>query len=115
MRWPRTQGFPNRTSGSIVIRSSSELWTAGIFLGPGSYCIGLMPTKKAVDGSNNPIASTGSAVVSADRAVREDGTQLPSTAWYDSHHLGDHEQFPQSGFLTRFGEPHPQIGRYPST
>jgi hypothetical protein len=31
MRWPRMHGLPNRTSGSVVIRSRSETWPADIY------------------------------------------------------------------------------------
>src|ERR1017187_6725891 len=72
MRWPRMHGLPNRTSGSVVIRSRSESWTAGIYT-PYSYCIAVLTRANRLTRRRFPWAHVRISDEQIDRNLEELG------------------------------------------
>src|ERR1035438_5961074 len=72
MRWPRMHGLPNRTSGSVVIRSRSESWTAGIYT-PYSYCIAVLTRSNRLTRRRFPWAHLPMSDEQIDRNLEELG------------------------------------------
>src|ERR1035441_1359733 len=72
MRWPRMHGLPNRTSGSVVIRSRSESWTAGIYT-PYGYCIAVLTRSNRLTRRRFPWAHLPMSDEQIDRNLEELG------------------------------------------
>src|ERR1017187_9600884 len=69
---PRMHGLPNRTSGSVVIRSRSESWTAGIYT-PYSYCIAVLTRSNRLTRRRFPWAHLPMSDEQIDRNLEELG------------------------------------------
>src|ERR1035437_7895281 len=75
MRWPRMHGLPNRTSGSVAIRSRSELWTTGTSA-PYSYCIAALTRSNRLTRRRFPSAHLATSDEQIDRNLEEVGQSL---------------------------------------